>query len=155
MRKNWVSNKMQSTGSCTQGKGARADAGPLRHATRPAAGNARAPQPPQPAPTTQPHTTRPPPTTTGRRKGGYPVVSNRPLHSVMQQRWCVQLGHYICGWCGQKRGEDTQMLTCNRCHVARFCNTDHQKMASKKTSLGWNLRTGQHKDICWVFGKWS
>jgi hypothetical protein len=44
------------------GKGARAGAGPLRRATRPAAGPARAPPPPLPAPPPQPHTTRPPPT---------------------------------------------------------------------------------------------
>jgi hypothetical protein len=47
------------------------------------------------------------------------------------------------------------MLTCNGCRVAKFCSADHQKMASKKTSFGWNLRTGLHKDICGVFGKWS
>jgi hypothetical protein len=50
------------------GKGARAGAGQLRHATRPAAGPARAPPPQPPAPPQQPHTTHPPPTTTGRRK---------------------------------------------------------------------------------------
>jgi hypothetical protein len=50
------------------GKGARACAGPMRHATRQAAGPARAPPPPPPAPQPQPHTTRSPPTTTGRRK---------------------------------------------------------------------------------------
>jgi hypothetical protein len=68
------------------GKGARADAGPLRCAARPAAGPARAPPPPTPAPLPQPLATRSLPTTTGRRKGGHPVVSNRPLHRAMQQR---------------------------------------------------------------------
>ena len=68
------------------GKGARAGAGPLRRATRPAAGPARAPPPPPTAPPPQPLTTRSLPTTTGRRKGGHPVVSNRPLHRAMQQR---------------------------------------------------------------------
>jgi len=68
------------------GKGARAGAGPLRRATRPAAGPARAPPPPPPAPPPQPLATRSLPTTTGRRKGGHPVVSNRPLHRAMQQR---------------------------------------------------------------------
>ena len=42
------------------GKGASAGAGPLRRATRPAAGRARAAPPPPPAPPPQPHTTRPP-----------------------------------------------------------------------------------------------
>ena len=50
------------------GKGASTGAGPLRRATRQAAGPARAPPPPPPAPPPQPHTTRPPPTTTGRGK---------------------------------------------------------------------------------------
>ena len=68
------------------GKGARAGAGPLRRAARPASGPARAPPPPPPAPPPQPLATRSLPTTTGRRKGGHPVVSNRPLHHAMQQR---------------------------------------------------------------------
>jgi hypothetical protein len=50
------------------GKGARAGVGPLRLATRPAAGPARALPPPPTAPPPQPHTTHPPPTTTGLRK---------------------------------------------------------------------------------------
>jgi tetratricopeptide (TPR) repeat protein len=67
---------------------------------------------------------------------------------------CVHLGRYVCAGCGQTRGEDTPMLTCSGCRVARFCNTDHQKMASKKAALGGNLRTGRHKDICGVLSKW-
>jgi hypothetical protein len=55
-------------------------------ATRPEAGRARGPPQPTPAPPPQPHTPRSPPTTTGCRKGGCPVISNRPLHCVMQQR---------------------------------------------------------------------
>jgi hypothetical protein len=43
------------------------------------------------------------------------------------------------------------MLTCSGCRVARFCNTDHQKMASKKAALAGNLRTGRHKIVCGVF----
>ena len=48
---------------CT-GKEASAGAGPLRRATRPAAGHACAPPPSPPTPPPQPHTTRPLPTTT-------------------------------------------------------------------------------------------
>ena len=44
------------------------------------------PAPPTTDPQQQPHTTCPLPTTTGLRKGGYPVVSNWPLHCGMQQR---------------------------------------------------------------------
>ena len=46
------------------------------------------------------------------------------------------------------------MLTRSGCRVARFCNADHQKMASKKAALGGNLKTGRHKDICGVLSKW-
>jgi tetratricopeptide (TPR) repeat protein len=68
--------------------------------------------------------------------------------------WRVQRGRDTCGGCGQTRGEDTPMLTCSGCRVARFCSADHQKMASKKASLGGNLIMGRHKDICGVLGKW-
>ena len=69
--------------------------------------------------------------------------------------WLVQRGRDICAGCGQTRGEDTPMLTCSGCHVARFCSTDHQKMASRKAALGGSLTMGRHKDICGVLGKWQ
>jgi tetratricopeptide (TPR) repeat protein len=68
--------------------------------------------------------------------------------------WRVQRGRYTCGGCWQTRGEDTPMLTCSGCRVARFCSADHQKMASKKAALGGSLLTGRHKDICGVLSKW-
>jgi hypothetical protein len=68
--------------------------------------------------------------------------------------WRVQRGRDTCGGCGQTRGEDTPMLTCSGCRVARFCSADHQKMASKKAALGGNLWPGRHKDICGVLRKW-
>ena len=68
--------------------------------------------------------------------------------------WRVQRGRDTCAGCGQTRGEDTPMLTCSGCRVARFCSADHQKMASKKAALGGNLWTGRHKDICGVLRKW-
>ena len=68
--------------------------------------------------------------------------------------WRVQRGRDTCGGCGQTRGEDTPMLTCSGCRVARFCSADHQKMASKKAALGGSLTTGRHKDICGVLRKW-
>ena len=68
--------------------------------------------------------------------------------------WCVQRGRDTCAGCGQTRGEDTPMLTCRGCRVARFCSADHQKMASKKAASGGSLMTGRHKDICGVLRKW-
>jgi hypothetical protein len=66
----------------------------------------------------------------------------------------MQRGRDICAGCGQTRGEDTPMLTCSGCHVARFCSADHQKMASRKAALGGSLTMGRHKDICRVLSKW-
>jgi hypothetical protein len=66
--------------------------------------------------------------------------------------WRVQRGRDTCAGCGQTRGEDTPMLTCSGCRVARFCSADHQKTASKKAGL--SLWTGRHKDICGVLRKW-
>ncbi len=57
--------------------------------------------------------------------------------------WVVQGGRDTCAGCGQTRGEDTPMLTCSGCRVARFCSADHQKMASKKAALGGSLTTGR------------
>jgi tetratricopeptide (TPR) repeat protein len=59
-----------------------------------------------------------------------------------------------CEGCGQPRCQDVAMLTCSGCRVARFCSVDHQKMASKKTSLGGYLWKERHKDICGVLGLW-
>jgi hypothetical protein len=66
----------------------------------------------------------------------------------------VQRGRDTCAGCGQLRCEGTPMLTCSGCRVARFCSADHQKMVSKKFSMGGNLITGRHKDICGVLDKW-
>jgi hypothetical protein len=68
--------------------------------------------------------------------------------------WRMQRGRDTCAGCGQTRGEDTPMLTCSGCRVARFCSADHQKMASKQAASGGSLRTGRHKDICGVLSKW-
>ena len=68
--------------------------------------------------------------------------------------WRVQRERDTCAGCGQTRGEDTPMLTCSGCSVARFCSADHQKMASKKAALGGSLTMGRHKDICGVLRKW-
>jgi hypothetical protein len=67
---------------------------------------------------------------------------------------CVEQARDTCEGCGQPRCQDAAMLTCSCCLVARFCSVDHQKMASKKTSLGGSLLKGRHKDICRVLGLW-
>ena len=75
-------------------------------------------------------------------------------HLKAHLSWRVQRGRDTCAGCGQTQGEDTPMLTCSCCRVARFCSADHQKMASKKASLVGCLCTGLHKDICGGLSKW-
>ena len=67
--------------------------------------------------------------------------------------WFVQRGRDTCAGCYQTRGEDTPMITCSGCRVARFCSAGHQKMASKKAALGGSLWTGA-QDIRGVLSKW-
>ena len=56
-----------------------------------------------------------------------------------------------CRGCGQARW-DAPMLTCDGCGVAKFCDKDHQRMASKKDH---SLRKAvRHKDICSLLKKW-
>ena len=55
-----------------------------------------------------------------------------------------------CKGCGQQRGDDAPMLTCGGCSVARFCNEDHQRMASKKGGR----KPVRHKDVCSLLRKW-
>lgn len=68
--------------------------------------------------------------------------------------WCAESGRNWCNGCGQKRGSDAQMLTCGGCRVARFCNAEHQRMASRHVCRGGNLLYGRHKDVCGLLGAW-
>jgi len=82
-------------------------------------------------------------------------IEDRALgHLKVYLSWCVARGRDWCDGCNQRRGEDAPMLTCSGCRVARFCSADHQKMASKSVASGGSLRTGRHKDICELLGKW-
>lgn len=67
---------------------------------------------------------------------------------------CVEQGRNHCEGCCQTRGDDAQMLTCGGCRVARFCSTEHQKMASKRIAEGGSLLQGRHRDVCSLLCKW-
>lgn len=69
-------------------------------------------------------------------------------------KWLVGRGSRMCDGCGQIRSDDTHMLTCSGCKVARFCSVEHQKKSCKKPSCGGNIRMGQHNRICGLLGKW-
>ena len=63
----------------------------------------------------------------------------------------VDSARSFCRGCCQQRGDDAPMLTCGGCSVVRFCNEDHQRMASKK---GQPLHPVRHKDMCSLLRKW-
>ena len=50
--------------------------------------------------------------------------------------WRVNLGRNMCLGCEQAREDDTPMLACSVCNVARFCNSSCQKWASKSAMSG-------------------
>ena len=62
----------------------------------------------------------------------------------------VDSARSFCRGCCQQRGDDAPMLTCGGCSVARFCNEDHQRMASKKGGR----KPVRHKDVCSLLRKW-
>ena len=48
------------------------------------------------------------------------------LLSQHLQGWLDHIGRRVCAGCGQMRGEDAPMLTCDRCRVARcVCKCCH------------------------------
>ena len=63
----------------------------------------------------------------------------------------VDSARSFCRGCCQQRGDDAPMLTCGGCSVARFCNEDHQRMASKKGGR----KPVRHKDICSLLREWK
>ena len=82
-------------------------------------------------------------------------LEDRALDHLKDYLSCrVAQGRAWCDGCSQRRGEDAPMLTCSGCRVARFCNKDHQKMASKSVAEGGNVWIGRHKDICGLLRKW-
>ena len=67
---------------------------------------------------------------------------------------CLVFARERCAGCRQVRGDDAPMLICEGCGVARFCNSDHQRMASSRTVRGGSVWEGRHKDICGVLRTW-
>ena len=67
----------------------------------------------------------------------------------------VQGARNRCAGCCQQQGEDTKMLTCGGCRVARFCSVEHQRMASDSSAVGRNALHGKHSNVCALLGKWK
>ena len=67
---------------------------------------------------------------------------------------CLVEAREKCAGCHQVRGDDAPMLTCSGCGVARFCNADHQRMASRRAACGGSVWKARHKDICGILRTW-
>lgn len=60
-----------------------------------------------------------------------------------------------CKFCGEKRSETMEMLTCSGCKVARFCNTNCQQQASKKKMMCCGDIIVMHKFVCPLLKNWK
>lgn len=67
----------------------------------------------------------------------------------------VQNARMKCAGCEQVREPEITMLLCNGCRVARFCNVEHQKMASNSRPMGQYCLHGKHRDLCGLLRKWK
>jgi len=86
------------------------------------------------------------------------------LHRFLQS--LVDTARIICGGCARGRGPDhpspqpggaalggqPPMLRCGGCKVARFCNAEHQAMASQQH--GNMQKEVWHKDVCALLRQW-
>ena len=66
----------------------------------------------------------------------------------------MAIGRARCMGCGQIRGEDVAMMACSGCMVARFCNAEHQKLASKASGGVGGAIGCRHSRICWLLNSW-
>lgn len=77
-------------------------------------------------------------------------------YSISLQRYLmgqIRDGHMHCGFCHQCRHTNDKILTCSGCGVVRFCNKQHQKMASKRVSIYGGRHVITHKSICKLLGE--
>jgi len=66
----------------------------------------------------------------------------------------VDQAHLYCRGCWQNRGKDSSMLTCSGCCVVKFCDVNHQQIASRRGGRYRTRKTVPHKDICGLLYQW-
>ena len=72
-------------------------------------------------------------------------------HNTYLMKYLQQLagnGHKKCSFCEQCRSANDTLLTCTGCGVVRFCNKEHQKMASKRMSTFSGRYVIRHHSVC-------
>ena len=72
-------------------------------------------------------------------------------HNTYLMKYLQQLlenGHKKCSFCEQCRSANDTLLTCTGCGVVRFCNKQHQKMASKRMSTFSGRYVIRHHSVC-------
>jgi len=66
----------------------------------------------------------------------------------------VDQARFHCRGCWQNRGKDSSMLTCSGCSVVKFCDVNHQRIASRRGGRYRTRKTVSHKDICGLLKQW-
>jgi len=82
-------------------------------------------------------------------------LENKALfHARGYLRSIVDQAHLYCRGCWQIRGKDSSMLTCSGCLVVKFCDVNHQYIASRRGGRYRTRKTVPHKDICGLLNQW-
>jgi len=66
----------------------------------------------------------------------------------------VDQAHLYCRGCWQNQGKDSSMLTCSGCSVVKFCDVNHQQIASRRGGRYRTRKTVPHKDIGGLLYQW-
>jgi len=71
---------------------------------------------------------------------------NRYLVKYLKHQ--IKIGNQSCSFCEQSRFANDNLLMCSGCNVVRFCNKQHQKLASTKMSTFSGRYVIRHHSVC-------
>ena len=74
------------------------------------------------------------------------TLHNKYLLKFLEQQ--IEVGNRSCSFCEQSRFANDRLLMCSGCSVVRFCNKQHQVLASKKMSTMSGRYTVRHHSVC-------
>ena len=78
------------------------------------------------------------------------TIHNKYLVKFLEQQ--IEVGNRSCSFCEQSRFANDRLLMCSGCSVVRFCNRQHQELASKKMSTISGRFSIRHHSVCKLLG---
>jgi len=78
---------------------------------------------------------------------------NRYLVKYLKQQ--IKIGNQSCSFCEQSRFANDNLLMCSGCNVVRFCNRQHQELASKKISTFSGRYAIRQHSVCNLLGHYA